>query len=218
MTTTVITGANRGIGLELCRQLKAKGHTIIAICREPSDALKTLDVDVIAGINVADPQCIAALADHITVPIDLLINNAGMWNSAELGNITQDDLRIAFLINSAGPLLITQALLNQINPNGKVIMITSRMGSIEDNTSGGRYSYRMSKAALNAACKSLAIDLKPKSVHVGVIHPGHVATDMGGEKGIPVSESCAQIIARIDELNEDNSGEFLHANGQPLPW
>lgn len=147
-----------------------------------------------------------------------MINNAGIWRDDELGAIQQNTLGSVYLTNAVAPLLVSQQLLPQLSPGSKIIMITSRMGSIEDNTSGGRYAYRMSKAALHAASKSLALDLKSRDIIVGIIHPGHVATDMGGAKGIPVSEATSNIIQQINAYTPESTGTFKHANGSELPW
>lgn len=214
----VIIGANRGIGLELARQYKKLNHTVYAITRKSSPELDSLDVHIIEGIDVQNSDDIQSLSDLIDCDIDILINNAGIWVDTQLGTMQQTDFEQIFKVNSVAPVLITQQLLEKLSSDSKVIMITSRMGSIEDNTSGGRYAYRMSKAALNAAAKSLAIDLADQNIIVGIIHPGHVATDMGGSQGIPVSDAVSNIIERIDAYEQMNSGVFFHANGQVLPW
>ena len=123
-----------------------------------------------------------------------------------------------FEVNALAPLKITHALLPNLKSGSKIIVITSRMGSLADNTSGSRYGYRMSKAALNIAAISLAHDLKPKNIAVGIFHPGQVSTDMTGYNGIPVSQSVNQLLQRFEALNINNSGQFYHANGEILPW
>lgn len=218
MKHIVITGANRGIGLELSKQFLAHGNQVSAICRKASAELKQLDLNLISDIDLSEPGSIEKLSKQISKPIDILINNAGIWFDEQLEQLPIENFRQAFQVNTLAPLFITNALLEHLHHGSKVIMITSRMGSIADNSSGGRYSYRMSKAALNAAAKSLSIDLKPKGIWVGVIHPGHVATDMGGTIGIPVSESVQGIIERIQQCDASNTGQFFHANGQELPW
>jgi len=219
MTTYVITGANRGIGLELCKQLKEQGNKVIAACRKATTELTNLGVEVIEGIDVNEQESINNLAQNLqNTKIDVLINNAGVWGDEDIGGFDADKISSVIKTNAISPMMLTEALLDNLSSGSKVIMITSRMGSIADNESGGRYSYRMSKAALNAASKSLSIDLKDKDIAVGIIHPGHVATDMGGPQGIPVEESASNIIARINECDLSNTGRFMHANGEELPW
>ena len=219
MTKYLITGTNRGIGLELCRQLIAKGDEVIAVCRQPSEELKALAVTVIENIDVTRPEDLHSLSEQLSgTHIDVLINNAGVWSDESLGEFSVDKMMGTMHCNAFAPLMVSEALLPRLVQGSKIVMITSRMGAIGDNTSGGRYSYRMSKAALNAGAKSLSLDLAERGIAVGIVHPGHVATDMGGEKGIPVEVSAANILQRIDELDTHNSGEFYHANGEILPW
>src|SRR5690606_7854472 len=129
-----------------------------------------------------------------------------------------DRIRRQLEINALAPLALSQQLRPNLRPGSKLVLITSRMGSIDDNGSGGMYGYRMSKAALNMAAKSLAIDLKPAGIAVGIFHPGMVATDMTGHHGVAPAQAAANLIARIDQLTPDSSGQFLHAEGTPLPW
>lgn len=221
--TALVTGSNRGIGLELCRQLSEKGFHVIAACRHASQELKALNVEIIEDVEVSEPQSLAKLAGTLKGrEIDWLINNAGIAGGIDLGDI--DDAAIdsfvrMYRVNSLGPLLVTQALLPNLHKGSKVGIITSRMGSIDDNDSGGSYAYRMSKSAVNAAGKSLSIDLKPKGIAVAILHPGWVRTDMTGHGGlIDPDESASGLIKRMEELNLDNSGGFWHTNGERLPW
>jgi NAD(P)-dependent dehydrogenase (short-subunit alcohol dehydrogenase family) len=219
----LVTGSNRGIGLELCAQLKQRDFDVIAACRQSSPALDALGVEVIESVEVSDLKSIAGLVAKLSDRhVDWLINNAGIADGIAMDAL--DDRATAsckhmFEVNSLGPLLITQALLGNLDEGSKVGIITSRMGSIADNDSGGSYGYRMSKAAVNAAGKSLAIDLKPRGIAVGILHPGWVRTDMTGRNGlIDANESAKGLLARMDELNLDNTGTFWHANGELLPW
>lgn len=221
--TVLVTGSNRGIGLELCRQLKARGEHVIATCRTASDALKALDVDIIEKVEVSDPISLAALADILKGQnIDWLINNAGIAGGLGLTDIDVnaiESFKRMYEVNSLGPLLTTQSLLKNLGNGSKVGIITSRMGSVADNDSGGSYAYRMSKSAVNAAGKSLAIDLKPQGIAVGILHPGYVRTDMTGHNGLmDTDESASGLVARMDELNLKNTGSFWHSNGELLPW
>jgi len=219
MVNYLITGTNRGIGLEYCRQLKAKGERVIAVCREPSAELKSLDVPIESGIDVTSDDSVADLAKRLKgTTIDILINNAGIIEANSLDNLDFESLERQFRVNAVAPLRVTKALLPLIPAGGKVILMTSRMGSIEDNTSGGFYGYRMSKTALSMAGKSLAEDLKPRNLAVGILHPGMVQTRMTGFSGITTSESVAGLLQRIEELNLNNSGTFWHAKGEVLPW
>lgn len=228
MTQTVlVTGSNRGIGLELCKQLQQRGMRVIGCCRVSSAALSALGVEVIENVEVASAESLAVLANTLKgQSIDWLIANAGIADGVRSGIATQtlEASSIAsavqmFEVNSLGPLLTTQALLDNLSVGSKVAIVTSRMGSVADNDSGGSYGYRMSKAAVNAAGKSLSIDLKPLGVAVALLHPGYVRTDMTGHNGlIDCDESVAGLLARIDELSLENSGGFWHSNGECLQW
>jgi NAD(P)-dependent dehydrogenase (short-subunit alcohol dehydrogenase family) len=220
MGISIVTGANRGIGLELCRQLKARGADVTAVCRRRSKELDALGVRVEDRCDVTDPQARSKLAARLAgAEIDLVVHNAGMLASDSLGDATPDDVRAQFELNALAPLFLTQALLPRLQPGAKVALITSRMGSMGDNGSGGYYGYRMSKAALNAAGVSLAVDLEPRGIAVAILHPGAVRTEMTGGHGmIDADESVRGLLQRIDELTLENTGRFLHQNGDVLPW
>jgi NAD(P)-dependent dehydrogenase (short-subunit alcohol dehydrogenase family) len=219
MTTFLITGASGGIGYELCRQIQAAGENAIAVCRSASEELKKLGIRVESGIDITSDESTADLASRLQgVAIDVLINNAGIMERNTLDNLNFDSIRHQFEVNALGALRVTQALLPNLQAGSKIALITSRMGSIDDNTSGGAYGYRMSKVALSMAGKSLSIDLQPRQIAVAIIHPGLVSTAMTGNNGIPAAESVRGILAQIDRLNLQNSGTFWHANGEELPW
>ncbi len=220
MAKYVVTGANRGIGLGLCRRLHQHGHEVIAVCRRPSTELANLGVTMIADIDITDQVQVDQLAATLSgQQVDVLINNAGVWSDERIESLDADSLIQAFAVNAVGPLRVTSALLGCLTVGSKVAFISSRMGSIEDNTTGGRYGYRMSKAALNAAGRSLAIDLKSKGIAVALLHPGHVKTDMGGISApCTVETSAAGILGVIDQLTVEHSGQFWHQNGEKLPW
>ncbi len=220
MATVCITGANRGIGAELARQYSERGDHVVAASRGSSDVLRGLGVEVVEGVEVTDDKGVARLVDALGGrPVDVLVNNAGVLSDESFDDLDFDRMRRQFEVNSLGPLRVTAALRGNLGRGSKVAIITSRMGSIEDNTSGGRYGYRMSKAAVNMAGRSLAHDLKDAGVAVVILHPGFVRTDMTGNQGlVDPPESAAGLIARIDELSLETSGSFLHANGEPLPW
>ncbi len=220
MATIVVTGANRGIGLELCRQFTNRGDSVIALCRRTSTGLDALGVQVHEGIDVADDGVIDPLRNKLAgCAVDVLVNNAGLLTRETLEDLDFDRMRRQFEINSLGPLRITAALLDNLQAGSKVAIITSRMGSIDDNTSGSRYGYRMSKAAVNIAGVSLARDLADHKIAVAILHPGFVRTEMTGHQGLcDPPESAAGLIARIDELTLETSGGFWHMNGESLPW
>ncbi len=219
MNKILITGANRGIGLELCRQLSARGDEVIAVCRTDSRELRSLDLRVLEGIDVATNESMTKLREQTGLEnLDWLINNAGILSSDSLDNLDFDALERQFRVNTLGPLRVTSALLPKLGPGSKIGIITSRMGSISDNTSGGYYGYRLSKAAVNMLGMSLARDLQEREIALALLHPGMVATDMSGGRGIPPEESVRGLIQRMDALDMEHTGSFWHANGEELPW
>lgn len=220
MGVTVVTGANRGIGLELAKQMHARGDAVIAVCRTASAELDALGVPVEAGIDVSNARSISELAQRLAgAEIDLLVNNAGILRRESLDNLDFAGVEEQFAVNALGPLRVTAALLPRLRQGGKVAIVTSRMGSIADNGSGGYYGYRMSKAAVNAAGMSLARDLAGRGIAVALLHPGMVATEMTGRHGIAPAEAAAGVLARIDALTLETSGRFIHAGtGEELPW
>lgn len=221
MVTYLITGANRGIGYEYCRQLKERGDTVIAVCRSASEELQQLGVRVEEGIDITSDASVTDLRDRLDdTTIDVLINNAGILKGVSLEDLDFESIREQFEVNALGPLRVTHALLPLLKAGSKIALMTSRMGSIGDNTSGSSYGYRMSKVALSMAGKSLTIDLKPRGIAVAILHPGLVQTRMTGftSSGITPEESVKGLLKRIDELTLENTGTFWHANGEVLPW
>ncbi|MGD8860058.1 MAG: SDR family oxidoreductase [Myxococcales bacterium] len=221
MATALIIGSNRGIGLEITEQLARRGDRVIAACRKDSPELKQIDgVQIETGIDVTDAAALAGLADRLgDGSLDLMVVVAGILEGTSLHDLDVDSVRRQFEVNAVGPLLATASLRHCLAPGAKLGLVTSRMGSIEDNTSGGSYGYRMSKAALNAAGRSLAHDLKEQKVAVQLLHPGFVRTEMTGGSGfIDPGESAAGLIARLDELTLERTGTFVHQNGESLPW
>ncbi len=219
MATYLVTGANRGIGLEYCRQLKERGDNVIAVCRSMSNELKDLDVEVETDVDITSDSSVSQLVKKLDGKnLDVLINNAGIVERVNLDNLDFDSIRRQFEINAVGPLRLTKALLNNLKSGSKIVIMTSRMGSIDDNTSGGSYGYRMSKVALSMAGKSLSEDLKSQGIPVAILHPGLVQTRMTAFSGITTEESVKGLLARIDQLNMDNTGTFWHSNGEILPW
>lgn len=216
----LITGANRGIGLALARHYHAEGWQVVGVCRTGSPELGEIAEQVIEGVDVTRAEDVARLAEAMRGQrLELLINNAGLLHDESLGSLDFAAIQRQMEVNAYGPLRVTEALLDNLDPGSKVANVTSRMGSIADNDSGGRYGYRASKAALNAFGKSLAIDLKPKGIAVALLHPGYVQTRMVNFGGlIPPEEAAAGIAARIAELTLETSGGFWHSNGEALPW
>ena len=216
----VVTGANKGIGLNFCKQYSAQGYRVTAVVRTPSEELQALDVKIISDIDVSNTDDVATLANYLHGDkIDILVNNAGIFHNETLADMDFAAIEKQISVNSIAPIRITHALQQSLGIDAKVAMITSRMGSIADNGSGGYIGYRMSKAALNAASVSLAHELKDKKIAVGLFHPGFVQTQMVNFAGDISPETAAErLIKRIDELNLSNTGGFWHSNGETLPW
>lgn len=223
MTTTLIAGANRGIGLALTQRCFERGDRVIAVCRHGNETLDRSGARVETGVDVTDARALDTLARGLQGErIDRLLLNAGVMTREALGRIDVagfDDMRRQFEINSLGPLRVTQALLGNLGEGAKIGILTSRMGSVADNGSGGYYGYRASKAAVNAIGKSLAVDLQPRGIAVFLFHPGYVATDMVGGKGdLTPLQSAGMLLERLDQLQLAQTGSFWHANGSELPW
>lgn len=220
MTTVVITGANRGIGLALSQYYCDAKCQVIALCRQSSAELAATGAQIIKGVELKNALSITQVVQELKhLSIDILINNAGILRPEHLGDLDTASITEQFLVNALAPIKVAEAFLPLLNPGAKVAFITSRMGSIADNTSGGFYGYRMSKAALNAGAKSLCEDVKNRQIAVGILHPGYVQTAMVNFGGDISAEVCAGRLAqRISELNMKNTGGFWHSNGDVLPW
>jgi NAD(P)-dependent dehydrogenase (short-subunit alcohol dehydrogenase family) len=218
--TVLVTGSNRGIGLELCRVFRGRGDRVLAVCRQTSTALDATGAEVIAGVDVTSDADVGKLARQIgKTRIDLLVLNAGILRDDGLDDLDLAGVVQQLQVNAVAPLRVAHALVGALGAGSKIALITSRMGSIGDNGSGGYYGYRMSKAALNAAGVSLARDLASDGVAVVILHPGFVRTDMTGRQGnIGPDESARLLAARMDELTLETTGRFRHANGEDLPW
>lgn len=218
--TVLITGANRGIGLELARLWRKRGDRVLAVCRKASPALEDLGAEVIEGVDVTTEKGMDRLQSAVKdQPLDILFNNAGILGDEMLQRMDWDSLRRQFEVNTLGPLRVTLSLLDNLRRGSKVAMMSSQLGSIEENTSGGRYGYRISKAALNMAARTLAADLRSSGIAVVLLHPGYVQTDMTGRQGNVLPEQAAAgLIQRIDQLTLDQSGSFWHARGRVIPW
>ncbi len=219
MATYLVTGSARGIGLALCQQLQERGDSAIAVCRQSSPELDGLGIRVETGIDITSSQTLKELVQRLQgISLDVLLNNAGILEEDSLDHLDFEGIQRQFEVNALGTLRVTQALLPFLKAGSKIGIVTSRMGSIEDNSSGGYYGYRMSKVAVSMAGKSLAIDLKPRKIAVGIVHPGLVKTRMTDYTGISTREAAQGIIERVDNLTLNNSGTFWHANGDLLPW
>ena len=217
----LVTGANRGIGLELVKGLVAKDITVDVWCRKSSIALDSLPVNIIPNVELTNPKSIEQAQAQVSgLKYDGVICNAGLLTRETIEDFNQsayERVLEQFKINSLAPLYMLSLLKDQLNISAKIVLITSRMGSVEDNTSGSRYGYRMSKAALNMAAKSLALDLPDQ--HIVLLHPGYVKTGMTGFTGhIEPQESASQLLHQMFNLPAESSGQFFHANGEALPW
>jgi len=222
--TVLITGANRGIGLEYARQFAAKGYKVIGTVRDPADAKDLSEVaDRVEPLDVTDAASVAALANRLQgVPIDILVNNAGVFDRKD---VTIDKVDFAMMeqtlaVNTMGPLRVTQALLPNLRAGKRrtIVSVSSQLGSIE-RSDGRWYAYRASKAALNQINKTLSVELAPEGFTCVVLHPGWVRTELGG-KGATYSpqESVAGMIAVIEKLGPTDSGRFFDFKGTPIPW
>ena len=223
--TVLITGANRGIGLELARQYSGAGWQVIGTARQPDRAteLANLNNARVMQLDVTEQDSVMRLANELSgQPIDLLINNAGILpRMRSVADIDIDQFEYIMAVNSTGPVRVTQALLPNLRAgqHKKIINVTSNLGRITNNTAGDFYGYRESKAALNMFTRSLAAELRPEGFICIVIHPGWVQTDMGGANApVPVQESVTGIRSVVDDLAPEDSGKYWTFEGEKLPW
>ena len=222
MRRVLIIGANRGIGLALAKIFKEQDFHVIATCRKSSSELANLSVEVLENISMKENTSILSLKEKVS-SFDYLVHNAGLMHENSLETLTDtfdfSSIEEQFFVNSIAPLKTATALIPQINKGGKIIFISSRMGSIADNSSGGSYGYRASKCALNMFAKSLSVDLRERDISVATLHPGWVKTRMTGNNGlIGVEESAKGLFKRIDSLSQKTTGGFWHTNGETLNW
>lgn len=224
MSTILVTGANRGIGLEFVRQLKAKGHRVIGTARRPSDAPELGKLaDKVIGLDVTELASIEALPGPLGGEgIDWLINNAGISSQTKsIATMDAADLRRVLEVNAVGPIMVTKALLPLLRKGAgkKVVNISSQLGSIANNTGGSTYGYRASKSALNQLTVCLSNELKPEGFVCVAMHPGWVRTDMGGPNAtLSPEQSVSSLVKVIEGLSAGDSGRFLNYDGQALPW
>lgn len=221
MPTVLITGANRGIGHEFARQYAAAGWRVLATCRQPAQYVGAGEVH---PLDVTSAGSVAALSEKLAgETIDLLINNAGIYGprGSELAAVEFDAWENVLRTNLLGPVRVARAFAGQVarSPEKKIVFITSKMGSIAENDSGGNYIYRTSKTALNMAVKSLSIDLRDQGVTCILFHPGWVRTAMGGPSAlIDVETSVTGMRATIERAYSADSGGFFNYDGRKLPW
>lgn len=230
MATVLITGANRGIGLEFVKQYLARGENVIGTCRdiEAAEALAQLSTNnenlQLLKLDVASDESLMAFpAQLANIPIDIFINNAGVYGprNSVFNNVDAENWLPVLRVNTIAPMLLTQRIIENLKQGEgkKLLYVTSKMGSIDDNNGGGSYVYRSSKAALNAVVKSIAVDLGGAGFDVAVLHPGWVRTDMGGPNGLIDTEtSVVGMISVIDNLNSGNTGSFFNYDGTIIPW
>jgi NAD(P)-dependent dehydrogenase (short-subunit alcohol dehydrogenase family) len=231
MTSTLITGANRGLGFEFARQYLADGWQVYAACRDPASAseLRRLAEDSddklrILAMDVTDPACIRAAATELDgQPIDLLLNNAGIIGprGQTIGNIDYEAWAEVLAVNTMGPMRVSEAFVEHVASSNRklIVTLTSGMGSIADNTSGGSIVYRSSKAAVNMVVRSLAIDLAPRGITCVVVNPGWVRTNMGGPNAsLEPSESISALRRLIATFGPEQSGKFFNHTGREYPW
>jgi NAD(P)-dependent dehydrogenase (short-subunit alcohol dehydrogenase family) len=224
--TTVVIGADKGIGLEIVRALAARGETdVIAVCLgDGADAAR--HATVIGQVNVTSGADVARMAAGLRErlkQIDVLFHVSGIMSIDMLGELDFEQAKLEFDVNALGPLRTVEACLPLLTEGAKIGIITSRIGSLTDNSSGGQYAYRLSKTAANMAGLNLHHDLSKRGIAVRMLHPGMVKTDLvknypGEFNYITPAQAAAGLIARMDELTLASSGEFRHANGELLPW
>ena len=228
MALWVITGADRGIGAAMSVQVGARGDTVVAACLDDASAVRgKTGVEAVTGVDVTSTVGVQALLRQVgDRTVDVIVNNAGLVIERKLGDFDYDAFQREFAVNTLGPLRVIEALLPKMGAGGKIGIVTSRVGSLQENGSGGLYGYRISKAAANMAGINLSHELKPRGIAVICLHPGSVRTQMTAgladqaTVGTLVEPEVAAkgLIARVDELSINTTGIFRHANGQALPW
>jgi NAD(P)-dependent dehydrogenase (short-subunit alcohol dehydrogenase family) len=226
MPTVLVVGADRGIADAISRRLHQRGDTVIAACLDGNDELAALGVTVIGNVDVTSQPSVDELAAKLASAdskLDVVFHVAGVLGLDELGSIDYDDVRRQFEINTLGPLRTIEALRDLLTDGSKVGIVTSRVGSLGDNGSGGMYAYRVSKAAANMVALNLHHDLSKRGISVLALHPGMVATALtkdypGNFDYLTPDQAATGLIKDIDQLTPTNSGRFQHSNGEFLPW
>jgi NAD(P)-dependent dehydrogenase (short-subunit alcohol dehydrogenase family) len=226
MSTVLVVGADRGIAHSISRQLHERGDTVIAACLAGNDELAAAGIRIEGGVDVTSQESVDALAEKLAsegAKLDAVFHVAGVLGLDELGSIDYDDVRRQLEINTIGPLRTIEAIRDLLHDGSKVGILTSRVGSLGDNSSGGMYAYRVSKAAANMVALNLHHDLSKRGISVLALHPGMVATALtkdypGDYDYITPEEAAAGLIADLDALTPETSGRFQHSNGMFLPW
>jgi NAD(P)-dependent dehydrogenase (short-subunit alcohol dehydrogenase family) len=226
MNSILVVGADRGIANAICRQLDARGDRVIAACLNEGEGFAEGGVDTIGGVDVTSDAAVRKLVEGLlgrSARLDWVLHVAGVLGLDELGKIDYDDMRRQFEINTLGPLRVAEACIPFMGSGAKLGIVTSRVGSLGDNGSGGMYAYRVSKAGANMVALNLHHDLSKRGISVVALHPGMVATDLtkdypGNFNYIQPEEAARGLIARMDELSPASSGQFRHANGDKLLW
>ncbi|MAX66609.1 MAG: SDR family oxidoreductase [Bacteriovoracaceae bacterium] len=216
----VIFGGNRGIGLELVKQYLTQENNIVVICRHSSKELESLGVKVISGKDVTDDAAMAKINEELDIDkIDVFIHNAGVLVPDSFPEIDLEVMRKSFEINTLGPLKTILALKDKFKAGSKIGILSSRVGSIADNSSSNNYAYRVSKTAVNMLGTCLALDFKKSKVALALLHPGYVKTEMTAGQGfIEADEAAVGLKEQMDQLSMENTGLFVHSNGEKLPW
>ena len=230
MKSILITGCNRSIGLAFVKYYLSEGWRVYAACRKPVEATELNQLDQtheslsVHALDVADQTQIQALADELAnTPLDILLNNAGVYatGSNRFGEIDKAVWLKALEINTIAPVLMAEAFLAHLRLGSEKIIATlsSKVGSIDDNSSGSGYAYRSSKSAVNQVMKSLSIDLAPEGIKAVSLHPGWVLTDMGGPNALINTEQSVNGMTKVlDELSHEQSGSFINYDGSVIPW
>lgn len=221
MTRYVVVGANRGIGLEIARQLKARGEEVVAACRSASPELRETGAEIHENVEVSEDASVERFVAAVKAggPVDVIVHVSGILRGDTYDSLDFDRIREHFEVNTLGPLRVARAFAPFMKTGGKIGILSSRVGSLADNTSGGNYGYRISKTAVNMAGVNLAHDLKPLGIAVFLLHPGYVRTEMTGGGGhIDPDQSARGLLARLDELGLEQTGSFWHADGSQLSW
>lgn len=226
MNDILVVGADRGIANAICKQLHARGDRVIAACLGQGEGFSEGGIDSIGGVDVTSDAGVRALVEGLrarSAKLDWVLHVAGVLGLDELGKIDYADMRRQFEINTLGPLRVVEACIPFVASGSKIGIVTSRVGSLGDNGSGGMYAYRVSKAGANMVALNLHHDLGKRGISVVALHPGMVATDLtkdypGNYNYIQPEEAARGLIARMDELTPATSGQFRHANGDKLLW